>query len=85
MGIKGNSIPIGARIISIADVYQALTSDRPYRKAFTKEEAMKILKDNVGVQFDPDIVKIFLKILKEEKDRRKPAIHEVNNTEKGKK
>ncbi len=71
MGIKGKSIPVGARIISIADVYQALTSDRPYRKAFSKKKAMQILKENTGIQFDPAIVKVFLKILKEEKDRRR--------------
>lgn len=73
-GIKGAAIPIGARIISIADVYQALTSDRPYRKAYTKKEAMKILRDNIGIQFDPEIVKVFLDILKNEKDRRSPAV-----------
>lgn len=74
VGIKGAAIPLGARIISIADVYQALTSDRPYRKAFSKKEAMKILKENSGKQFDPKIVKVFLKILKSEKDRRSPAV-----------
>ncbi|MCM8790995.1 MAG: PAS domain S-box protein [Candidatus Omnitrophica bacterium] len=67
-GLKGEGIPLGARIISIADVYQALTSDRPYRKAFSKKEAMKILKEGAGTQFDPAIVKIFLDILKREKN-----------------
>jgi HD-GYP domain len=43
-GLKNEEIPIGARIISMADVYQALTSDRPYRKAFSKKQAMKIIK-----------------------------------------
>ncbi|MCX5678352.1 MAG: PAS domain S-box protein [Candidatus Omnitrophica bacterium] len=81
MGIKGQSIPVGARIISIADVYQALTSDRPYRKAFSKKEAMKILKENVGIQFDPKIVRIFLNILKGEKDRRRPAVPAGNEHE----
>ena len=65
-GIKGEEIPIGARIISIADVYQSLTSDRPYRKAFTKEKAMKILKSGSGTQFDPRITGVFLKILQQE-------------------
>ncbi len=67
-GLKGEGIPIGARIISIADVYQALTSDRPYRKAFTKKEAMNILREGAGSQFDPEIVKVFLGILKKEKN-----------------
>jgi putative nucleotidyltransferase with HDIG domain len=68
-GLKGEGIPLGARIISIADVYQALTSDRPYRKAFTKKEAMTILREGAGSQFDPEIVKVFLGILKKEKNR----------------
>jgi len=67
-GLKGEEIPIGARIIAIADVYQALISDRPYRKkAYTKEEAIEIIKDGAGTQFDPKIVTIFLSILKKEK------------------
>ena len=66
-GIKGEEIPIGARIIAIADVYQALSSDRPYRKAYSRKEAIKIIKSYSGTQFDPRIVDIFLKILQEEK------------------
>ncbi len=67
-GLKSEEIPIGARIISIADVYQALTSNRPYRKAFSKKEAMKIIKEGAGTQFDPVIVKAFLGILAKEKN-----------------
>ena len=70
-GIKGEEIPLGSRIIAIADVYQALISDRPYRKAFSKKEALKIIKDGSGTQFDPRIVNIFLKILRREK---RPAV-----------
>ncbi|MDD5567766.1 MAG: diguanylate cyclase [Candidatus Omnitrophica bacterium] len=66
-GIKKEEIPIGARIIAIADVYQALTSDRPYRKAYSKEKAIKILKAGIGTQFDPRIATVFLKILQQEK------------------
>jgi len=66
-GLKGESIPIGARIISVADVYQALTSDRPYRKSYTKKQALKIIKDASGSQFDPKIVDAFLGIIKREK------------------
>jgi len=65
--LKGDEIPIGARIIAIADVYQALTSDRPYRKAFSKKKALDIIKQGSGTQFDPSIVKVFLKILEKEK------------------
>lgn len=66
-GIKGEEIPIGARIIAIADVYQALISQRPYRKAYSKKEAIKIIKNGFGTQFDPHVVNVFLKILQEEK------------------
>lgn len=66
-GIVKEEIPIGARIIAVADCYQALISDRPYRKAYSKEKAMKILKAGAGTQFDPKIVNIFLKILQEKK------------------
>lgn len=66
-GVKGEEIPMGARIIALADVYQALTSDRPYRKAYPKNKAIEIIKTGAGSQFDPKIVDIFLKILKKEK------------------
>ncbi len=66
-GLKGELIPVGARIIAIADVYQALTSNRPYRKAFTREEAVRIIKDGSGTQFDPKIVRVFLKLIKSRK------------------
>lgn len=64
-GLDGKRIPPGARIIAIADVYQALISDRPYRKAYNKEKALKIIKEGSGTQFDPEIVKAFLSVIKE--------------------
>lgn len=67
--LKDDEIPLGARIIAIADVYQALTSDRPYRKAYSKSEAVKIIKAGSGTQFDPRIVAVFLEILKLENCR----------------
>ncbi|MCM8797136.1 MAG: diguanylate cyclase [Candidatus Omnitrophica bacterium] len=66
-GLKKEEIPLGARIIAIADVFQALTSKRSYRKAYSKQEAIKIIKDGAGTQFDPKITSIFLGILKREK------------------
>ncbi|MHB8155415.1 MAG: diguanylate cyclase [Candidatus Omnitrophota bacterium] len=62
-GIKGEDIPVGARIIAIADVYQALISDRPYHKAFTKKSAIDIIRKSSGTQFDPRIVSAFLKVV----------------------
>lgn len=66
-GIKAEEIPIGARIIAIADVFQALISDRPYRKAYSKAKAVKIIKDGAGSQFDPRIVAVFLRVLQRKK------------------
>lgn len=65
--LRGEEIPLGARIVAIADVYQALTSKRPYRKAFSKEKAIAIIKEASGTQFDPRIVSIFLDIVKRDK------------------
>jgi putative nucleotidyltransferase with HDIG domain len=55
----GSDIPVGARIIAVADVYDALTSDRPYRKALSPFEARREIVENSGVHFDPDVVKVF--------------------------
>tara|TARA_B100000315_G_scaffold259426_1_gene315449 strand:- start:1522 stop:3063 length:1542 start_codon:yes stop_codon:yes gene_type:complete len=65
LGLKGEEIPLSARIVAIADVYQALTSDRSYRKAMSKTKALKIIKEESGTHFDPRIVDIFFKIVKE--------------------
>jgi putative nucleotidyltransferase with HDIG domain len=64
-GLIGEDIPLGARIIAVADSFGAMTTDRPYRKALSIEEAVKEIKRCSGTQFDPDIVKIFLALLKE--------------------
>jgi len=66
-GLKGEEIPVGARIVCMADVYQALTSDRPYRKALSKEKALQIIKEGAGTMFDPSIVNVFLKIVEKER------------------
>ena len=55
-GLKGNSIPFGSRIIAVADAYTAMTSDRSYRKAMAKDEALKVIKDEAGVKWDPIVV-----------------------------
>ena len=58
-GLKGEEIPLQGRIMAIVDVYDALVSERPYKKAFAEDEAMKIIKQNSGTHFDPKIVDIF--------------------------
>jgi HAMP domain-containing protein len=64
-GLKGESIPLFARIIAVADVYDAITEDRPYRKAMTREEVTVFIKDNSGKMFDPGIAEAFLSIIEE--------------------
>ena len=59
-GLKGEEIPFVARIISVADTFDAITSDRPYRQKKMAEVAMQIIKDNSGTQFDPIVVSAFL-------------------------
>jgi len=61
-GLKGEHIPIGARIFAVVDVYDALTSDRPYRKAWTIESALMHIKEQSGKHFDPQVVDMFLKV-----------------------
>jgi len=58
--IAGRDIPLEARIVSICDVYDALTSRRVYKDAWSHEDTMKLLSDGAGTQFDPELVKIFL-------------------------
>lgn len=64
--VKGEEIPIEARIITLVDSFDAMTSNRPYRQAMTKEDAVTIIKKESGAQFDPKCVDAFLKYLKDE-------------------
>jgi HD-GYP domain-containing protein (c-di-GMP phosphodiesterase class II) len=64
-GLAGEQIPLGARIIAISDAYDSMTSNRPYRKPFSSEEAKDELLKHSGKQFDPDLLSIFLDVLKE--------------------
>ena len=63
--LKGRSIPVGSRIISVCDAYDAMTSTRTYRNALSKGQAIGELKKNAGTQFDPKIVGLFLEIMKQ--------------------
>ena len=64
-GLKGEEIPIGARILSVVDCYDALTSDRPYRAALSNEEAMKIVLERRGSMYDPLVVDTFRKVYRD--------------------
>lgn len=62
-GIKGEDIPLSARIVAIADVYDALTSERPYKKAWSEAEAVALLEREAGKHFDPNLIPLFLNCL----------------------
>ena len=61
-GLKGTDIPLHGRIVAIVDVYDALTTDRPYKKAFPGDEAVRIIMDGSGKHFDPEIAAVFFDI-----------------------
>jgi diguanylate cyclase (GGDEF)-like protein len=61
-GLRGNDIPLGARIVAIADAYDAMIHDRPYKRAITHEQAVGELRRHAGTQFDPDLVALFCEL-----------------------
>jgi HD-GYP domain-containing protein (c-di-GMP phosphodiesterase class II) len=61
--LNKDNIPLGARIIAVADAYQAMTEDRPYRRALTQEDAIARLVEGSGTQFDPKVVQTLVQIL----------------------
>ena len=83
-GLKGTEIPLHGRIMAIVDVYDALTNDRPYKKAFPHEEAIGIIKENSGTHFDPKIAEVFLlheKEFENFKAENTVAVHKSNDSQ----
>jgi len=74
-GLKGKEIPLSARITAVADVYDALTSERPYKKAFSHETAVEIITKDSGTHFDPAVVEVFCSQL--------DKFYEIQKTMKG--
>jgi len=72
-GLKGEEIPLGAQIIAVADVYDALTTDRPYRKAYSPLEAKKEIINGSGSQFNPQVVRCFERVF--------PTLHDLTTHE----
>ncbi|PJB56386.1 MAG: hypothetical protein CO097_05310, partial [Candidatus Infernicultor aquiphilus] len=68
-GLKAKDIPLCARIIGVADAYDAMGSDRPYRKKLSKEKILKEFTEQSGKQFDPQIVNALMLILKREREK----------------
>ena len=79
-GLKGEDIPLLGRLMAIADVYDALVSDRPYKRAFTHEEAVRIIMDGKGTHFDPALADLFFSVAGE---FNKTALHYKSKTEQG--
>ena len=73
-GLKGLQIPLPARIFAVADVWDALTSDRPYRKAWTEEQALEYIQQQAGLHFDPEVVMVFLNVMKAVNPVKSPAL-----------
>jgi len=65
-GLKGEEIPLAARIFAVADVFDALSSDRPYRKAWQKEDTIKYIKQQAGLTLDPQVVDCLMGLLEKE-------------------
>lgn len=64
-GLKGEEIPLSARIVAIVDAYDALANDRVYKKAFSVEKCRSIMREEAGKSFDPDMIEVFLKIYRQ--------------------
>jgi diguanylate cyclase (GGDEF)-like protein len=72
-GLKGRRIPITARVLSVADAYSAMTNDRPYRLAMSREEAIEELRRGAGAQFDPQVVEAFVQVIEAEASETRAA------------
>ncbi len=68
-GLRGEATPLGARIVHVADAYDAMTSDRPYRRGMSEEQAIRVLQQCAGTQFDPTIVPVLTGVLALARDR----------------
>ncbi|MBU3914508.1 response regulator [bacterium] len=80
-GLMGEKIHVCSRIIAIADTFDAMTSDRPYRKGMPKEKAMVVLNENSGTQFDPSLVKLFTRLMKD-MEPGEVSLYEVDSSKK---
>jgi putative two-component system response regulator len=61
-GLVGEEIPLAARIVKVVDVFDAMVSRRRYKEAIPLEETLKFMQDNAGKEFDPDIIRVFMRI-----------------------
>jgi GAF domain-containing protein len=73
-GLKGKEIPLGARIIAVADAYDSMTCERPYRDALGHEHALRELRRYAGIQFDPDCVEAFIRAIEQKRAAERPDV-----------
>jgi len=73
-GLRGNDIPLGARIVAIADAYDAMIHDRPYKRAMSHEMAIRELRRHAGTQFDPELVALFCDLFAQHAPTADPAL-----------
>jgi len=75
MNLAGREIPLAARIINLADSYDAMVSDRNYRRSFNADQALSEIESCTGAQFDPDLVPAFVEVVREyhRKETMRPA------------
>jgi HD-GYP domain-containing protein (c-di-GMP phosphodiesterase class II) len=78
--LRGNEIPLGARIVAIADAYDAMTHDRPYKRAMTHTAAIAEMKQHAGTQFDPELVTLFSDLYANEAPTPDPTILAITST-----
>jgi diguanylate cyclase (GGDEF)-like protein len=78
-GLRGNEIPLGARIVAIADAYDAMTHDRPYKRAISHSDAIAELKQHAGTQFDPELVSLFSDLYTHHAPTPDPTILAITN------
>lgn len=64
-GLRGKQIPLSARIFAVVDVWDALCSDRPYNKAWPREQVIQYIRSQMGISFDPNVVQVFLKMIED--------------------
>jgi len=70
-GLKGDDIPLGARILAVCDAFSAITDDRPYKKARSRENGLAELRRCAGVQFDPRVVAAFTRLIEQTREQEK--------------
>ena len=74
-GLSGEEIPLPARIIAVADTFDAITSHRPYRPAKQQQEALTIIEAVAGTQLDPNLAQVFIEIIREESEMVEHTMH----------